>query len=685
MAIENLDFRINAIVDASNSSTTLGELKKNLTELRNLSVEVGSDNTEAFNKVTLAAGNVNDKIKDIRETTAALSGTPVERLTNSFGRLRQSIFELDLDKFKSSLAGIKDSFVALGGQALSPFKNLGVAMSGLITGTTTLTGAMKALGGAIAATGIGALVVSFGLLIAYWDELKTSGGIIGGIFTTVSDTISAATNSLKDFLKWLGLIGQQQANNSEQAKKDAENLKKYTGDRLKVLEDAYNKEKKLRESVRKPGDDEKFKREDLQREKKYQEDRIKILEESNRSIFSIGEAFKISKENLAKEESQLRQAQEALAAKQKEEEFRMKPDVIGVELLIEDVKRAQSEYNLELERNLTLLAEIKAKSPYLGESRKEIEDTKLEVELLNNELKKLSGSKEEPKKPIVKKKGEAGFSELDFLEKYFETEEKFLDKSADIQEKYNIESSDVDKMFNEIAMEGEIQKSELIFAEIDRRLQYKKDTAEKAAEIDAQGADELEAWAIKSMQDSENLKQKKIDDANEYIKTAQMGLQALDGLDQLITNLQFNRAKGNEKMELEAQKRAFNRGKALGIVQAAINTALGITAVIASPTNKADLTGTLMATQIALVSAVGAAQIAAISSQKWNPNSSNVDNPGNTSIPSLSSNNTVSNGQFYNVGDFKPGEDVEKRVYVVESDITGTQKKVQVIENRSTY
>ena len=280
MAIENLDFRINAAIDAGNSAKTLGDLKTSLKELRDLAAQAGPENTDQFNKLATAAGEVNDKIKDVRESVSALSGTPMERLGNSFSRLRQSIFEMDLEKFKLSLIGIKDSFIALGAQALSPFRNLGVAISGLVTGTTTLTAAMRALGGAIAATGIGALVVSVGLLVAYWDDLKGAGGIIGDTFQSVSNIITSATDALKEFARTLGLIGEEQKDLKKESEAAANSQKQYTDKRLKALKDEYDAEKAMRDAKKTSRTDEnKARLEDLQKEKEYQEKRKKILEE----------------------------------------------------------------------------------------------------------------------------------------------------------------------------------------------------------------------------------------------------------------------------------------------------------------------------------------------------------------------------------------------------------------------
>ena len=139
-----------------------------------------------------------------------------------------------------------------------------------------------------------------------------------------------------------------------------------------------------------------------------------------------------------------------------------------------------------------------------------------------------------------------------------------------------------------------------------------------------------------------------------------------------------------EVNEKAMAQRAFNRNKALGIVNAAINTAAGVTAVLASPTNKIDPTGTLQAVQIAFVIATGLAQIATIASQRFDANSFSSGGGGNNpSVPAEQA--TVETGQFLDTGEFKAGDPRERRVYVVESDITGIQRKVQVIENRSKF
>jgi hypothetical protein len=71
--VENLDFKIKAAIDAGETAKTLGDLKTSLRDLRDLAAQTGPENIAQFNKITLAAGNVNDKIKDVKESVQALS------------------------------------------------------------------------------------------------------------------------------------------------------------------------------------------------------------------------------------------------------------------------------------------------------------------------------------------------------------------------------------------------------------------------------------------------------------------------------------------------------------------------------------------------------------------------------------------------------------------------------------
>ena len=136
----------------------------------------------------------------------------------------------------------------------------------------------------------------------------------------------------------------------------------------------------------------------------------------------------------------------------------------------------------------------------------------------------------------------------------------------------------------------------------------------------------------------------------------------------------MNRAGASDKLKEQAAKRDFNRRKALGIVSATIETARAITEAAPDPI------------RITFAALTGVSQIAVIASQKFNSgNAGSIAPPVTAPNISPGITPTVTTGQFTGFGEFKPGELENRRVYVVESDITGVQRRIQVIEDRSKY
>jgi hypothetical protein len=665
--VENLDFKIKAAIDAGESAKTLGDLRASLKDLRDLAAQTGPENVAQFNKITNAAGNVNDKIKDVRESVQALSGTPMEKLGNSFSRLKSSIFEMDLDKFRQSLVGIKDSFIALGGQALTPFKSLGTAMTGLITGTTTLTGAMKALGGAIAATGIGLLVVAVGLLVAYWDDLSSAGGLVGNTFKVVSDTIGSAVNQVKEFLIQIGLIGESAPKtNKEITDARIAELEKYNKRKLDLakaegksdielleLEKSLLKEKSI--ALDNAIKNEKGTNLELIEARAEADNQIKILDLN---------LSKARKEQGQKDKEQIQKDKEE-SIKLSEEEARKKEEIL---------EKAEAQRRLISELNLRQIQDANTKELETLDEKYEQEKFQyrdnavalIELEKVYQiEREKILESQRLKAKEITDKELQ---DKIDALKAATDAEKEAQDKiqsyrdfESEMIKQYNVERIDLDNMYSQIVAENASLTTEQVIAEIQKRLK---------------GQEEANSWEKMSNEEK----------VNSIIETARYGAEAIDSINQLISQQDEQRVKRGEITEDQAAKRAFNRQKALGIVNAAINTAAGITAVFFSAVDPITA-----AIRIAFVAATGAAQIAKIASQKFEPksggssaNAGGGPGPGPT-LPAGATQPTVQTGQFSNFSDFKPGELQEQRVYVVESDITGVQRKVRVIENRSRY
>jgi len=215
------------------------------------------------------------------------------------------------------------------------------------------------------------------------------------------------------------------------------------------------------------------------------------------------------------------------------------------------------------------------------------------------------------------------------------------------------------------------------------KMRIEQAIADKQAEVDAtQAITDQAAAHAKEAQDAFMAKQeidtqKRIDNEKKVAQAKQdafaiaaQGMNALSALNNLITqNENQNRSK-NAKERLALEKKQFERGKALGIVNTVINTAQAIMAQMANPT---PYVGIALA---ALAGVTGALQVAAIASQKFEGSSgtiSQVGSVGSVDTPSIA-----------NVAPQVPQTPssipIPQQVYVTETDITGVQGQVNVIE-----
>ena len=97
----------------------------------------------------------------------ALMGTENEKLEKTFVKLQAAI------ALAQGIGGLKDLVEGIGSAK--------VAFKGAITGVKTFITALKGMKAALLATGIGALVVALGTIVAYWDDIKGFVGLGGQV------------------------------------------------------------------------------------------------------------------------------------------------------------------------------------------------------------------------------------------------------------------------------------------------------------------------------------------------------------------------------------------------------------------------------------------------------------------------------------------------------------------------
>lgn len=172
-------------IEAAQSAKTLGEMKKSLKELvaEQQNVARGSKDWDRLSK---AINDAEGKIGDLQDSFSTLKGSGIERATSSLSLLREGITNLDFEKVKIGLGGVK---------------------------------------AALAATGIMLFVQGVMALIENFDKLKNSGGLLGTVFTKIGEGIDWIVEKLEVFGDMIGLIDKDLNDMSEAIDKNAEKNK----------------------------------------------------------------------------------------------------------------------------------------------------------------------------------------------------------------------------------------------------------------------------------------------------------------------------------------------------------------------------------------------------------------------------------------------------------------------------
>jgi len=267
---ENLNLNVN--VDTSGASNSVGSLKKQLreaqAEVTALADKFGATSKEAITAAKRAA-ELKDAIGDAKALTEAFNpDAKFKALTASlsgvaggFGAIQgaMALFGAESDNVQKTLLKVQSAMaISQGlqavGESIDSFKQLGAviqnstllqkansaataaaaAVQKLFTGavTETATG-FKILKGAIAATGIGLIIVALGTIVAYWDDIKAS---IGGVSTAQKNLNADTEKNLAAEEKKLNALDDQTNQLKYQGKSEREILQIKIAQTQKAIE-----------------------------------------------------------------------------------------------------------------------------------------------------------------------------------------------------------------------------------------------------------------------------------------------------------------------------------------------------------------------------------------------------------------------------------------------------------------
>ena len=690
----------------SETDQAQGQFKNLKQELRSIEnelnkmAEAGQTGTAAFNKLQQRAGEVKDQIGDTKNAIKALSSDTfkldafaqgAQGIAGGFAAAQgaMALFGSENKAVEEAIKKTQGAMALLQGvtaitnilQKDSAFSLmfLGKAQTENAVATNVATTATKGFSRALIATGIGAIIVLIGTLVAYWDDLKEA---VGGVSKETENYIEVSKQDT------------EQAQKKYDLTKDTENILKLQG-------------KSQREILN-----------------------IKIKETD---AIIIGIKNQIKGQQMA--------TKQAVEASKRNQEIAkgvimalfspIKALTLMVDGLINGLIETANFFGADIDFKLNLssfdqlLAETIFDPEKVAEEGKKTEEElqklldkitneqagfKLEIQKLDQEDKKKREEAEKKAKEAEEK------ARKDKEQKDEELKKKLEQNAKDFQDRTNKEyedskkSSDAyyDHLINNAKLNGQ-STEELELQKLQNLLQIQKDYGLSTVEIEDQIAlkkkeisDKEKERKVKEFEktitdDSVSLVErlrlnkefydKKLIDEKTYKANAEKLEKDLfqkrkatamewaqvtkDGLDALVA---LNEAFSSK--DKEGQRKSFERDKKFKIASAITATAMGVAQQLAVPQDQ--ITGLNFA-KAAIVLATGIAQIKKISDTKFEGGGSAPNNNIGANVPTQPSQNSQNtpgiNSTILNLdaqGNLRQGP---TRTYVVESEISDKQRR----------
>lgn len=549
------------------------QLRVSRDELTRL-LQTGKATTSEIYNMARGAGQLKDSVKDAQQVIsvlssdtfkfdAALQGLQVGAAGFQVLSGSAALFGSESEDLQKTLVKLNAVMAITSG--LQQIVNLGQKESAFRLGLSVAAqraytvvvgesvGITKAFKIALASTGIGALILAVGYLIANFDKLKTSGGLVGQAIRGIGDVINLTIGLFKQLTDVLGLTDFAYSEFAERTAKNNDII-------LEKMEKQHKRKLALMEIQGK---------ETLATQLKFLQEELKQSRKNNEWDDAQTE---IGKERIAKqtelEESiimlKAKIAQKGVEAQMKIEEDEKKRR----EKMIEEEKKRYEEKKKKLEEENRFNAEIM------------LERMAKEKQMLDKNLKSFQDTE--------KKKQEAA-----------------AETNRILQEQYNAQIA-----ANEINLQktidalNEINKIKQEDYEKEKKAQEDKELAIKDAsvQIAQQTVDAIFTIANQRRNDEFNLQIQRLND----LKSKELSNKEL-------TDAQKERIELRYQRQIAAIKtKQAQADKAAAIAQAIINGALAITKIFTSVTalNPASFAA------IAVTAATTAAQIAIIGAQK---------------------------------------------------------------------
>jgi len=524
----------------------------------------------------------------------------------------------------------------------------------------TSTGAMKLFRIALLATGIGAIIVGLGLLIANFDKVT---GAVQKAVTWFSNLGEGVKLAISIMLPFIGVIRLINAALESFGVKEDETTKRTNAARKARIKQIREETKQTIEQNNK-------------KIKSVQEYTTKVVESLDWEIKKRTAAGKDVAELELKKlkvlrdsaEQQVKLLEETAAAATRS--AAQNNDLLAglaagvANKTLENQKKTfkEAEQNLEI-AEIEKATKQKEYTEAEGKRREEAAAKQLEADKAAHK-KRSDARKSQAEKDAADLKAQEEEEARLLAEKIFKIQEAG-DKRRELEKQQALELSKLRADARELELieleENYVSKFEMAVGNAALEEALQRELNEKKAAINDEYRDKQREADKQEIQAQKDLNRSKVE----------MGSEALGALSTLVSAFSTN----NEKNA----KKQFQVNKALNLAQASTNTALAVTAALTAGGNPIKLATGAQFVEAGIAGALGLANIAKIASTQFGSSGG-----GGSTVSLGNTSNAVGGANVPAVSNTTTTLDGNTQVFVTEQDISSTQNKVQVAEDIAT-
>jgi hypothetical protein len=695
MATEKIGIEVE-VKGAEKSISSFKDLKTAIKAAKDeqiaMSEKFGASSVEATNAAKKIA-ELKDKVDDLNDSSKSLKGSGFEMLKQGFGQVREGLMNLDFDKVKTGLTAMSSGFMSMGKAAMT---------------------SLQGIKGAIAATGIGLLVIALGVIYAYWDDIK---GLVDGLTPELKKQNELAAERVKLADKALQDAQLEENSLRLQGKTEKEillikeaNLKTAIKAQISAIETAEQTKQSQIDAAQRNKDI-------LEGIINFVASPIVALLQGIDAIgsafgknFGLSEGFTKGLAKLAFDPDKVKADTEAELAANKSKLKQLESQLAGNALAIRAIDTKTAEDKKKLGEDAAKNAKEAADKELENQIELQGKLTELRTQLIKDEeLKEQTILKNKflaDQKDLYNKGANAELlkalhdnfeqDNLDITDKYIKLKQDKASKDieeieANEKKKIELQLSNLESGY-QLELE-QIENNDLLKLQkeqehLDQVYQINIENTEllgtNKLDIDNKYAKDKLALEKKIAAETKKIKQDEISKGLENIKN---GLQSAQNLSDLYFTIKSSKVKKGSKEEEDLARKQFDINKKLNLAMATINAVQAIQSIMATAV---DPTGITTALRIAASATLSAVNIAKIATAQFESGGGAPTAEAPTSISSAPTSQAPAiygpgQGQSTTFSGNQNNNFAPVKAYVVETENRSTTNRVNKLVSESTY